>query len=246
MDSALEKLGVYEFFTLFLTGIITETLVCIALDVCFCITLPADHNVACFLVLGYAAGLLLHELSWVIKKPLDKTIKPFKTDFTGDTDVFVNDADEKMAKQVIAYVLKDNRTNKNSDEYVASVCCNDLQVKGLFANAHGLQKESESAFSLAVAFGLLATLVIILAVVRAFMQLECRGFGIGFVLFFSVVFSALFYSRSKRMHKYYLRCLIRTYAVAHELTFVTLEKEENNHGTSQEPTAAPDHAHPGA
>ena len=246
MDSALKKLGVYEFFTVFLAGIIAEVLVSITLDLCFHISLSLHENTLIFLLLGYFGGLLLHELSWKVKRPFKTTIKPFRNSFTGGTGIFTNSKDQEMAQRVKCYILKQDTSDVNTDEYVASVCCNDLQVNGQFDNAHGLQKESEFALSLSVAAGLLAGIVGIAMVIHNANQLEyevCTAWG---VIVLSLFLSVLFFFRSKRMHKYYLRCLIRTYAVAHELTFVRLEKEESNHDTSQESTPTSDHAHPGS
>ena len=80
MGSVLEKLGVYEFFTVFLAGAISEALLCIALRFCFHISISLDENIGAFLIAGYFIGLLLHDLSVYLKEPFRK--KWFSTTFT--------------------------------------------------------------------------------------------------------------------------------------------------------------------
>lgn len=74
MDSAFEKLGVYEFFTVFLSGVITETLFGIILHCCFHISFSLDQYILPFLLLGYFIGLLLHELSATKIQPLGSKV----------------------------------------------------------------------------------------------------------------------------------------------------------------------------
>ena len=64
-----------------------------------------------------------------------------------------------MAQRVKSFVLKKDEADTTSDEYVAYVCCNELQVNGQFTNAGALQKESEFALSLSVASDLIAGIV---------------------------------------------------------------------------------------
>lgn len=227
MDSALEKLGVYEFFTVFLVGIISEALLCVTLNLCFHISLAVQENALLFVLVGYFIGLLLHELSVYLKNPFKKW---FCTTFT-DQKRFFTGADLEMAKRVKTHVLKKDETDTASDAYVASVCCNDLQVNKNIAGASGLQKESEFALSLSVAAILLAGIVGIAMVIHNVNQLEYEVCTTWITIAISLLLSVLFFFRSKRMHKYYLRCLIRTYAVIHELTFVSLTEEESNHDT---------------
>ena len=214
MDSAFEKLGVYEFFTVFLSGVITETHFGIILHCCFHISFSLDQYILPFLLLGYFIGLLLHELSVLLRKIIKK---PFCTIFT-DNNVFVNDEDRAMAQRVKTFVLKKENGDTKSDEYVASVCCNELQVKKQFTNADGLRKESEFALSLSIAFGLLVILIALTMGYFCIMEFEYEVLFSHLSVGLSAVLAVLFFDRSKRMHKFYMRCLIRTYAVIHELT----------------------------
>ena len=214
MDSAFEKLGVYEFFTVFLSGVITETLFGIILHCCFHVPVSLDQYVLPFLLLGYFIGLLLHELSVLLRKLIKE---PFSTIFTGN-NVFDNDEDLAMAQRVKTFVLKKEKADTKSDEYVASVCCNELQIKKQFTNADGLRKESEFALSLSIAFGLLVILTAFAMVYSCIMESEYEVLYSHLSMGISAILAVLFFGRSKRMHKFYLRCLIRTYAVIHELT----------------------------
>lgn len=229
MDSALEKLGVYEFFTVFLAGIISEALLCVALDLCFHISLTLHENTLLFVLVGYFAGLLLHELSVHLKKPFKKL---FCTTFT-DQDKFFSGADLEMAKRVKTHVLKKDETDTASDAYVASVCCNDLQVNKNIAGASGLQKESEFALSLSVAAILLAGIVGIAMVIHNINQLEYEVIAAWITIAISLLLSVLFFFRSKRMHKYYIRCLIRTFAVTHKLTGACSDNTEDDQERSE-------------
>lgn len=214
MDSAFEKLGVYEFFTVFLSGVITETLIGIILHSCFHISFSLNQHILPFLLLGYFTELLLHELSVLLRKIIKK---PFCTIFT-DNNVFINAEDAAMAQRVKTYVLKKDEADTTSDEYVASVCCNELQVNKQFANTDGLRKEAEFALSLSIAFGLLVILTALAMGCFCIMEFEYEVLFSHLSMGLSAVLAVLFFGRSKRMHKYYIRCLIRTYAVVHELT----------------------------
>ena len=215
MESALEKLGVYEFFTVFLAGIISETLLCIVLRFCFGISIAVNENIWAFLIVGYFGGLLLHELSVYLKEPFRKMW--FSTSFTVD-DRFFKGEDLAMAQRVKSFILKKDEADTTSDDYVASVCCNELQVKGQFSNAGGLQKESEFALSLSIAFVAIAGITGAAMIYCNQNQIkfeECRSW---LAVALTLLLSVLFFFRSKRMHKYYTRCLIRTFAVVHDLT----------------------------
>ncbi len=229
MDSALEKLEVYEFFTVFLVGIISEALLCVTLNLCFHISLAVQENALLFVLVGYFIGLLLHELSVYLKKPFKKW---FCTTFT-DQKRFFTGADLEMAKRVKTHVLKKDETDTASDAYVASVCCNDLQVNKNIAGASGLQKESEFALSLSVAAILLAGIVGIAMAIHNVNQLEYEVCIAWVAIALSLALSVLFFFRSKRMHKYYIRSLIRTYAVTHKLTGTCSDNTEDNQERSE-------------
>lgn len=215
MDSLFEKLGLYDFITVFMGGIIAESLGWLVINQCFNISLPSiKENIWFFLIVGYFIGLILHEVIVLVEKIFKYY---FDTDFTTENKFYENQEDLNMAKRVKASVVKGSDFSKTTDKYVASVCCNTLQVKGNITSADRLKTQSELALSLSVATGVITIGAVIIAIWYNNLKIDFELEKIMTSVGLSGLLSVLFLFRGIRMHKYYIRSLIRTYAVLNGL-----------------------------
>ncbi len=186
-----------------------------------------------FLIIGYFVGLILHEMKNIVEEALrdkDKENKQnegklkedsfkkllrktFRRSVANEDYFFEDNSDKEMLKRVKKHILGEKEEDKS---YITSVCVNELQIKGAITSPDRLKTQSEMALSICIALLLIAVGTTISGIICYFIE------GIRVVLtittvFISLIFSMLFYVRSIRMHKHYIRCLIRTYAVLNNL-----------------------------
>ncbi len=213
MEGFFEKFGLYDFFSMFVAGIISESIAIIVAYKCFSINvLWIFCSSLLFLVIGYFIGLILHEIEGQAEK------KIFKHTFSRSVlskkdDFFKNDYDKEMLEKVKVHILGDKEKYTDKDEeYITSVCCNELQINNAVASSDRLKTQSEMSLSICIA----TIFIIVIIVIGIFIGKTntFEGFMVSLLL---LIISIIFYVRSKRMQEHYIRCLIRTYAVLNNL-----------------------------
>lgn len=224
MDSLFEKLGLFDFFSMLIPGLIIETVVVLIFPSIVDIFAQIESiQLFLYLLTGYLIGLVLHEIIGIIPEKSHKSLVQKAHKLSKGKTIFTNANDIVLLECVKASIcpkeddIKDKK--ENFDRYVVSVCTNDLQAKGKADKAERLQVMSEMSESLSVGF-------LILGVVKLFeilCSVLCNGQLIGTMLsdliacMVVLFLCVLFLERAQRMHKYYLRCLIRTYAIVNNI-----------------------------
>lgn len=215
MDGFFKKLGLYDFFSMFMVGIISESITLIIASKCFGVNIEwTAETTWLFLIFGYFIGLILHEMKNIVEDKLQgvrfkKLLKnTFNRSVANEDDFFEDNSDKEMLKRVKKHILGENEEDKT---YITSVCINELQIKGAITSPDRLKTQSEMALSICIATALIGIGTFILGIIHSFV-----GAIIVSVILFPII-SMLFYVRSIRMHKHYIRCLIRTYAVLNNL-----------------------------
>ena len=208
MDTILGKFGLFDIFSMLIPGVIIEgTAVMLfpRINTLFCICdLPKWFI---FIMLGYLLGLALHEIISFFPDNRHKITMDGKSVFSNPNDLVL----AKTVKASIPHLEKTERKiTENADRYMASVCTNDLEINGKSGKTERLQTLAEMSFSLSLGFLVLSLAEFALSIGDN----DWHGFAIGGV---TLAAGVLFGGRGFRMQKYYLRCLIRTYAVEHGL-----------------------------
>lgn len=223
MDSLFGKLGLFDFFSMLIPGLVIET-VAVLLFPCIGATFDQfeDVELLLYVLAGYLIGLILHEIIGIIPEKFYVSLVQKAHRLSEDGVIFTNINDKNLLQGVKTSILhEDNKTQnkkENTDRYIVSVCTNDLQAKGKADKAERLQVMSEMSESLSVGFGLLALVKIGTNIILAASLWD----WIAFVAL--LLLCGLLLLRAQRMHKYYLRCLIRTYAVVNNIKPILNEK----------------------
>lgn len=238
MDSLFGKLGLFDFFSMLLPGLIIEA-VAVLLFPGIADVFAQFESIQLFLYLlgGYLTGLVLHEIIGIIPEKLHISLVQKAHRLSEDGVIFTNINDLNLLQGVKASIIHEvdesENEKENTDRYVVSVCTNDLQAKGKADKAERLQVMSELSESLSVGF-LLLGVVKLLGILHSVL---CNGQPIetmrcGLIACVALLFLYfLFLERAQRMHKYYLRCLVRTYAVVNNIMPL---REENGQDENTE------------
>ena len=212
MDGFFEKFGLYDFFSMFVSGIISESIAVVVAAMCFGTNIEWTYKATwLYLIIGYFIGLILHEIAGRAEKHLKKFFS--RNVLSKKKYFFDNDYDEEMLEQVKIHILggKEKYTEKD-EEYITSVCVNELQTKNAIASSDRLKTQSEMALSICIATAVIGTVTLIFS----FVGKINIALTIATVIALLIA-SMIFFARSRRMHRYYIRCLIRTYAVLNNL-----------------------------
>ncbi len=217
MDGLFEKFGLYDFFSMFVAGIISEGIAIIVAYKCFNINvLWIFGSSLLFLVIGYFIGLILHEIEGQAEKKIFKRTFSRKV-LSKKNYFFKTDCDKEMLEQVKVYVLGNKKEYPENDEtYITSVCVNELQTKNAVASSDRLKTQSEMALSICIASAAISIITLIAGIICYFVWEINILLTIVTVIVLPII-SMIFFIRSKRMHRYYIRCLIRTYAILNNL-----------------------------
>ncbi len=212
MEGFFEKFGLYDFFSMFVAGIISESIAIIVAYKCFYINVMWIFGSPwLLLIVGYFIGLILHEIEGQAERILKNTFS--RNVLSNRNYFFKNDCDKRMLEQVKEYILGDEKEYPENDEtYITSVCVNELQTKNAIASSDRLKTQSEMALSICIATAVIGIVTLIFSfIIEINIALTIAN------VIALLIASMIFFNRSKRMHRYYIRCLIRTYAISNNL-----------------------------
>lgn len=214
MDSALDKVGLYDFFGVFLSGMLAVVISYYVGIPIMIFTENTDNNfiaVLVFLLGSYFIGIVLQEASSL----LDKKFKYFKfrekarTDFLNTNNSVVENTLELKDYQVLANeILSKNQaseTYSNTEcEYVYYYCKTYLEV-------HCKNDKVNRINSLyGMSRNLLVALPVIIVVYIYFNYKSLNILIVGSLC----VLAVLFYNRCKRFSKYKVRVILRQYKLS--------------------------------
>ncbi len=222
MDGFFEKFGLYDLFSMLVAGVISESIAILIVSKCFYFDITGIFKLTLmFLFVGYLIGLILHEIVGATSKQLKNT---FSRSVLRKQDYFFKcDCDKEMLDRVKVHILGNEKTITEDDEtYITSVCVNELQIKNAITAPDRFITQSEMALSICIATAIMFITTLVAGIICLCVYKINVALTIATLISLPII-SLIFYHRSKRMHRYYIRCLIRTYAVSNDLARIQEE-----------------------
>ena len=133
MDNILSKIGLYDVFGVFMSGLIAVTVsIFLKLPIYFNFMDNDAENTICFLVICYFVGLILQEIGSFIEAKFTKFKKTAETKFLNEQKVFDNDHEMKEVEKIACIILNisEKRSFTEADNfYVYAYCLNYLEAR---------------------------------------------------------------------------------------------------------------------
>lgn len=223
MDSALEKVGLYDFFGVFLTGMLSVVIYYyVGLPVTFFteVTHSDIMEVLFFLLESYFVGLVLQEASsaiekskWTEKLNILKILqfrKNARSNFLNPNNSVVENTLELQDYQSLANRLLQKEIDNDSYtadecEYVYYQCKTYIELQCKSDKASRIN----SLYGMSRSFLLALPIAIIVYLINNIESLNML------ILAALVFFIWLFYRRSKRFSEYKVRVILRQYKLLH-------------------------------
>lgn len=213
MDSALNKVGPYDFFGVFLTGILV-TIILLGLNLP--LVFPLEHtdnaliDLILFILESYFIGVILQEISSMLDKKLLKIQESARSTFlnSNNNKVVENNLELASAQHSANKILKKSGGNHTyssaENEYVYFHMKTFLET----------QDKMDAVEMINSLFGMSRSLTIALAFILIFYFIHNfnSSLGVNFsVLFFLILLICLLFQRTKRFYQYKVRKIIRLY-----------------------------------
>lgn len=217
VDSALDKVGLYDFFGVFLSGMLMVV-------VSFYLDLPLMNlientdndiiNVILFMLESYFLGLILQEASSAIEKKCFKFRKKARSNFLNDNNKIIdNELELKSFRELANKILSIQDNNhvyiKDENEYVYYQCKTFLETCGKSDKVNRINSLYAMSRSLIVSL----SLCLIAYFICNIKSLGVQNF---IVIFIIVLLILIFYRRTKRFSTYKVRVILRHYKILNE------------------------------
>lgn len=217
MDSALEKVGLYDFFGVFLTGILVVAIALflnLPLTSLFVNTGNDIIDLILFILECYFIGVVLQEISSVIDARLFKFQKNARSSFLNENNKIIkNESELASCRRFANKLLNTNEVNHNyttsENEYVFFYCKSFLEIEGKDNAVERINSLYGMSRSLIVAI----TLCLLGYLLNNGQTPSAETYPIAFVLF---VLICLFFRRTDRFSKYRVRKILRLYLTLSE------------------------------
>lgn len=214
MDSALDKVGLYDFFGVFLSGMLI-------LVISMYLHLPLKHfmdatdneviNLILFILEGYFIGLIFQEVSSALEKKYFRFGEKARTAFLNDNDKIVDNQLELNSFRMIANEMLEVRSNnhiysKKENEYVYYQCKSFIEM----------HEKSEKINRIDSLYAMSRTLMVALSVcLSAFFIYNVCSFNVQKLIIIFILGGGicLFYRRTKRYSQYKVRVILRYYKI---------------------------------
>lgn len=218
MDSALEKVGLYDFFGVFLTGILVVALALflnLPLTPLFVNTENSVINLILFILECYFIGVVLQEISSVIDANFFKFQKSARSSFLNDNNKIIKNEWELQAFRHSANkILKINEIDHNyttsENEYVFFYCKSFLEIEG----------KDDAVERINSLYGMSRSLIVAVAIclmMYLFNNSTTPSAETYPIVFALLILICLFFRRAKRFSKYRVRKILRLYLTLSEM-----------------------------
>lgn len=212
MDSALEKVGLYDFFGVFLTGILVVAIALflnLPLTSLFVNTENSAINFILFILECYFIGVILQEISSVIDANFFKFQKNARSFFLNENNKIIKNESELQSFRLVANkILGINETNHKyttaENEYVFFHCKSFLEIEGKADAVERINSLYAMSRSLIVAI----TLCLFGYLFNNSLTPSAETYPIVFTL---LILICLFFRRANRFSKYRVRKILRLY-----------------------------------
>ncbi|OKZ75554.1 MAG: hypothetical protein BHV87_05735 [Clostridiales bacterium 36_14] len=219
MNSALDKVGVYDFFGVLLSGMIVIVVSC-------CLDLPLINlianvendivNAILFLVGSFFLGLVLQEISSVLDKKVFKFRENARCKFLNDENKIIgNELELKSFRELANKILNksndDQVYNETENEYVFYLCKTFLETHEKCDKANKINSLYAMSRSLIISMPLCLS---------AYYRYNIKLFSFSrqdlVVTFIMAMLTVIFYKRAKRFAAYRVRVILRQYKILNE------------------------------
>lgn len=217
MDSALDKVGLYDFFGVFLSGMLVVV-------VSFYLDLPLVNlientdndiiNVILFMLESYFLGLILQEASSVIDKKCFKFREKARSNFLNDDNKIIDNELElksfrELANKILSIQDNNHVYSKDENGYLYYQCKTFLETRGKSDKVNRINSLYAMSRSLIVSL----PLCLIAYFICNIKSLDVQNF---IVIFIMVLLILIFYRRTKRFSTYKVRVILRHYKLLNE------------------------------
>lgn len=214
MESALNKIGIFDFFGVFLSGMSFLT-ICYYLDLPLCDSPQNTNNdiigIVLFMLQSYLIGLVFQEISSVSDKKLFKIRENAETScLDSNSTIFDNELElksiQKEANVILGIETDSHVYTKTENRFVYQYCKNFLEVSEKSVKVSrmtSLYAMSRSLFvSLSVCLCFFVKYNLMIFSMKKFM-----------VLLILALLIHIFYERTKRLYRYKVCIVLRLYTV---------------------------------
>lgn len=217
VDSALDKVGLYDFFGVFLSGMLMVV-------VSFYLDLPLVNlientdndiiNVILFMLESYFLGLILQETSSAIDKKCFKFREKARSNFLNDNNKIIDNELElksfrELANKILSIQDNNHVYSKDENGYVYYQCKTFLETCGKSDKVNRINSLYAMSRSLIVSL----SLCLIAYFICNIKSLGVQNF---IVIFIIVLLILIFYRRTKRFSTYKVRVILRHYKILNE------------------------------
>ncbi|MCI9527926.1 MAG: hypothetical protein HFH37_13690 [Lachnospiraceae bacterium] len=223
MDSALEKVGLYDFFGVFLTGILVVAIALfleLPLTLLFVNTENSIIDLILFILECYFIGVVLQEISSVIDAKFFKFQKNARSSFLNENNKIIMNKSELQsfrlfANKILGINETDHSYTTSENEYVFFYCKSFLEIEG----KDGTVERINSLYGMSRSLIIAIALCLLGYLFNNGPTLSAETYPIVFAL---LILICLFFRRAKRFSKYRVRKILRLYLTLSE---IKLEKE---------------------
>lgn len=218
MDSALEKVGLYDFFGVFLTGILVVAIALflnLPLTPLFINTENSTINLILFILECYFVGVVLHEISSFIDAKFFKFQKSARSSFLNENNKIIkNDLEFRAFRRSANRILGMNENyheyTASENEYVFFYCKSFLEIEGKDDTVKRINSLYGMSRSLIVAL----SLCLIVYLFHNSTTPSAETYPIVIAL---LILICLFFRRAKRFSRYRVRRILRLYLILSEI-----------------------------
>lgn len=212
MDSALDKVGLYDFFGVFISGMLAVGLG-IILDIPLNIIIENTNNdiisIILFMLESYFLGLILQEIASFLDEKILKFRKKAMTNFLNENNkIITNKLELKDFKILASKILNMQETNceynEDQSRKVYHSCKTYLEIYEKDTKDKRINSLYAMSRSLMVLFFVYSIIYLLLHVPT----FDCKDFMIIFSL---VLLTYIFGRRAKRYSMYRVRDILRKY-----------------------------------
>ena len=216
MDSALEKVGLYDFFGVFLTGMLVVAIALfleLPLTLLFVNTENSIIDLILFILECYFIGVVLQEISSVIDAKFFKFQKNARSSFLDENNKIIRNESELQSFRLVANKIlgineADHNYTTSENEYVFFYCKSFLEIEG---------KDDERINSL---YGMSRSLIVAITLCLLgylFNNGPTPSAETYPIVFALLILIFLFFRRAKRFSKYRVRKILRLYLTLSEI-----------------------------
>ncbi len=217
MDSALEKVGLYDFFGVFLTGILVVAMALILnlpLTPLFINTENSIIDLILFILECYFIGVVLQEISSFLDEKCFKFKKSARSSFLNENNKIIKNKSELQSIRLFANKILgineiDHIYTTSENEYVFFYCKSFLEIEGKDDTVERINSLYGMSRSLIVAI----TLCLIVYLFNNGPTPSTETYPIVFAL---LILICLFFRRANRFSKYRVQRILRLYLTLSE------------------------------